>query len=1665
MLFLLEKNYYKNDDGTPYKLELKVVDKNGRTIAGTKNDDVGSRIIARIPKGVKLDYADFKNILIVNPTRGSQAPGKKKVLLEGIEIVATNDIPIIESVAPIVVTVDGNEEIKIIGNNFQEGAKLFLDGNEIKEFSREISQSGDKIIIKFKAPSGPAGKTQIVIQNPSGAIATQDFYYVVSFNKDPKISNFLPARGTAQTFVIVNGENFIKEDPTVETLDGLDILRVIGSRVLLDGKDVNNYNKDAENNIIPIDYKAPDIEKFIIADIPGKKMILTPYSDNIYIKDSNGKYYFLTNDGDGNIVISDGLGKDYTFKFESNKINIYNKSGTLIYGLDVPANFTETKDPSGKSGTFRLNAIEGTDITIYMNNNVLFVGEEDGGIKSPRIPNYVESTVLVSDLVPPEYFRLYEDFDGTLVLTNGKDKTYEINYDGNNFKAKQSVTETFIIDSITDTGFKVNDKSPYTLKVATVYKKDTKGMIVGKNAKVLNRTQISITIPVLKSGRGYKDIKVLNPDTKYDEKIDNDGFYYIEQASSNPRITSIIPPEGSIDGGYIVTINGKAFEDNMSVYVDGILVPPSDTNVSSEGLKVLIRMPKIAKDLAKDYNVSHLDVPVVIMNNDGGNDSKPKGFRYIIPTSSPSIDKVLPVKGSTNGGDIVEIIGYEFRYFEPFENNVGGQGYDLGDPFEDLYVDGIWNNLLPTAPKGTVTSHPFVPPHPYYKEYLTSPILPKVYFGEKEAKIVEYDLGYIKVITPKNLPGEVEVYVVNNDSGVSNKAPYTFESSNPKINSIHPSYGKKQGHEFRDFYGSNLYQGIYQGYRDNIDNVIGTLIGLDASIRFSDITNRDLERSLPNSGLINAQRATVNLIGDLRIAYNGLNNTITMSTTEDGKIYNRVFSNYNDETVYLPMEMLKTSKGEFYHPQSTKSSVHDGTAYKNLVFEYIKVEVSNKRFLVDRSYAPFVSFKNTGHLVVTTPSYHSVEEVNVLLTNKDLGEAKAKFIYTFPASEPKIYDISPKELSPDGTKWQTKRTIKGGTQIEVRGLDFRNDVKAYIGSHEANIAEKTTSILVIDGVAVTFDLLILDVPVGNENEVGLDLPILITNTDFGVANSSNVSDIYGSDKKPKFFVYQKPFSNPVITKVVPEETSQYGGKTVILVGKDFRPGATVTIGSKGGVPIQNTDVTKQGTIITFVTPLNTLIPGTKKIQVENSDYGTSGFDQSINIISYPTIESAITLENGNTFKWVTVEGGTKIVIKGDNFYEGAKVIISGKRVLSATDQSEGEKGLFKDDKYYTIKNGVLATKVKVVSKNELLVTTPELLEEGNYIVTILNADGGISDSESKLLYSVPVPSGPINLKLELIDNRYVRISDYTSSGHNYYEIYYFVGRKTTHLIKENGYLDMKYLGSTDMEPYRLPGINAIETMRSNQLLIIALKAVNKYGSSDWSNLAFLTFKELKNVKELGDPDIDGDIGVPDGVDFTSEVIGTKLITTLSEKHLNSYVYIDLKEPRYNLPSRVVNIPGNMIVSSSSVVRVDYRDVNIQFTPLNLNTPEFRILYNNQNAYGRIEVSEIEDAYSGNILNKIPRGYKIVSKVITIAYATKNNDGEKVIKGLNGAMDLVLEYDPLILAGYIETAVKMYRFDVDSNVWIELDYNRDIKNNLLSTRTSKPGAYVLLLKRN
>lgn len=134
----------------------------------------------------------------------------------------------------------------------------------------------------------------------------------------------------------------------------------------------------------------------------------------------------------------------------------------------------------------------------------------------------------------------------------------------------------------------------------------------------------------------------------------------------------------------------------------------------------------------------------------------------------------------------MEIWGYDFRYYEPYTGDIPREG---DKNYEDIDKNGRWTYMESTRDCEEMESID----HLYYSEYCASEVLPKVYFGDRQAKIVEFNTGYLKVIAPASSVGTVDVYIVNNDAGTSNKVKFTYEGSYPAINHIIPNTGNKQG--------------------------------------------------------------------------------------------------------------------------------------------------------------------------------------------------------------------------------------------------------------------------------------------------------------------------------------------------------------------------------------------------------------------------------------------------------------------------------------------------------------------------------------------------------------------------------------------------------------------------------------------------------------------------------------------------------------------------------------------------------------------------------------------------------------------------------------------------------------------------------------------------------
>lgn len=1652
--------------GTPIELNLVVLDDEGNIVDGTVNNDIGTKIVIRIPNVSDLppiEDVGIKQVQVINPKRGSSELGGFKMFIDKLEFVVTSDNPVIESVEPHVVTVGGGEEVILIGSNLKEGMKLYLDGEEITDFTRESDPLGAKFIVTFTAPPGREGTTQLQVINPGGGMDVRDFIYVESFNSDPTITNFTPTKGTATTLVVVNGDNYLKPDSSVGDTLGVNGLRLLGTRVLLDGEDVNLYTKDGNGDIEFNPYVSPNSTDLLLQS-NSDDAVWSPFKENVTIlKDgvaANEALFYLSNDSDGNPMITNREDESYyfTYDFTGGVFNAHSEA--------FPEDHLVTRSQPTANQTRLEFTIDGTAISFTgtMDNKVVSITQDEDGNALATTANYVDSIILERNGL---YFTLSKSFNGDVNFTNGSDLNYLITENAGALQGKEedklAVLVTVTENDITIDGNVFTYITPFTIDA-------TNNRITGDRTKVINKEQLSFVVPTLSTGTGYKDLVVINPDTKRAEKNGEDGFYYIAQSSSHPVISEITPNKGSIDGGYIIKITGSDFEDDMKVFIDSVTVPEEDTYVALDGSYVTVKVPACIKDLQGDFGIDSLSVPVVVLNEDGGSSYKENGFTYVVPISNPRIDQVILPDGSSNGGEIVEILGYDFRYFEPYTDVGGsGQGYDPGDKYEDLYKNNKWDDLLdPTVDAGAVVDVPFTE-NPTFTVYKKSDILPTIFFGENEAKIVEYSKNYLKVIAPAHEAGNVPLYVVNNDQGVSNVETYTYTSSQPTITQISPDKGNRIGQEFKDIYGTEFYRSEVEGYINNDPDTIVTMPNIDAIVRFGDIDNREITNGQANYGQINGSRADVVLAGDLRASYDGAANRITLSVEENGKTYQRQFNNYEDGVVYLPMEMLRNedppSSGtyDYYHPNGYE--IANSSIWNNKIYEYIRVSIEDRRLIVERGYSPDVEYISKTRLTVVSPSYHTIDPVPLTVTNNDGGSVSATFTYTNPDSKPQILHVNPYSKSVDGTYHQIQGSIQGGIQIEVVGLDFRDGVQAFIGSKPATIVEETTQVI----NDVTYDVLILTVPAGTDADIDQQYPILVENPDAGMANSTTITDLIGpndgANTLPFFFVYRKPLSGPVITGVEPAETSVFGGNTLVITGTDFRTDALVIIGTSGGVPVTGGVITEEGTKLTITTPVGMSL-GDKTIQVINADFGTGTLDAAVKVVSFPTVEEEILTEDGeSSASTVNVEGGEKIMVKGTGFVSGARVFFGGTRETH-TEKPEGDVvGLFKDDTFIELKDAYEATGVTIVDENTMIVTTPEITKEDTFNITVINEDTGISEDNADLKFSEPVPTAPKNLKARVIDDRYIQLYDYTSEGVEYYEVYYYLGSKTTSEIYQNDRQDMNYLGTTTLEPYKVNRIPGFEDRQKSDSLFFALIAVNKFGVSSWSGFAVLNFNQMEDIEDLGPEDVDGELGVPEGKDYVYDSDGVTSVINISEKELPREVTIDLRGQEDGNPeTRIINVPREMVESSQSLIYVDYLDSKLQFIPVGLNTAEFRELNFYDRAYGRITTSTAGNSYNSMLKLSLPRGKKTATRIFTLDVEAINNEESKVVSNFSAPMDLQLLYNDSYLSEEEENSLQLYRFDKALNKWelMSATINRD--SNLATVRTSKPGSYVVLYDR-
>lgn len=1647
-------------------VDMVVLDAQNRVVDGAVGNELGSRIVLYLPRDSKLGFGGKKNIQVINPKRGSDALGAGKVVLDIIDFVAATDTPVIESVTPSIITAESQAEIKIVGANFQDGVKVYIDGKDVGNVVRAIDPQGNNMTLTFKAPVGRITKTQLQVVNPLGGLAVRDFYYVQSFNQDPKINAISPNKGTVDTLVVVSGDNFFKPDAAAETSEGLDAFRLLGTRLYLDGEDINSYQKDAFGNVDFVAYSAPTSNYNLFFNESGV-IRTTPFYKNTLVTSQDGNIiYEWAFDADGNPQLSDGNKIVYTFKYSAtNGYQAFDGSGNLLGTFTQSP--TEITIGGASPQTLRVRMDNKLIRPSYKLNKELFV----------KLADYWNSVVL-KDTVTGDYYTVTELPDGNVRLSNGQFNVYTLKVTGSDIdapglRAVDALDRSFNV-TITEDQLTVNTATPLQLRLETAYLFDnvTK-RIVGNRVRVDNKNKLIFYVPNLISSTGLKDVRVVNPDTKSATLAKS--FYYYQLPGTQPAIASITPNSGSVEGGYIVSIKGKDFKESSQVYFDGILVPAADKVVNLAGTEIQVKVPKYPIDIAAVFGVGRLTVPVVVVNSDGGTASRLEGFTYVKPASQPKISQIILNKGSTNGGEVVEIIGEDFRFFEPFTNLGGTAGYDEGvDTFTNfnsyLPITAKWDNLLAKRLDGLVdlweeTPMPGGANFFGYDYYYASNILPKVFFGTEQAKIVDFDTDYIKVITPPNAKGIKNVIVMNNDSGVSNALAYTYEASSPKITFINPNQGARTGGEKREIVGSGFAESTFNAYQnDDATTIVNAGNKVEALVQFGSLTNTKINLGQANDGRINANRAAVNIDGGLKVNYDGNAKVLEVSIEEGGVIYRRTFTNYDGRDVFVPAGMLKNG-ANYYQP--VNSDYNTPTLYNTATdYEWIRIQVDGlaKRLFVTRGFSPRVDFENSGKITLFTPSYYTIDQVPLTVYNPDGGFAVSSFRFTNPASKPLIYTVNPMEVIPPNSvenetaieQRMVQATINGGVSIEIKGKDFRDGVKVFFGTKQAEVLD------IVKDEINNLEVIIAKVPAGQTLDIGTKLPIIVENTDGGIANSTDVAKL-GPDKRLIYFIYRKPLSLPTIKEIVPNKTSQFGGNTVEIRGTDFRAGAMVIIGSIGGVPVTPSMIEDVGRFIRFVVP-NNLTPGTKDIQVINKDFGTVTATGGLTVVSYPLVDNLIQMADSNLpVNVVLTTGGERIKITGKNFQSGAKVIFGGQRVLQVAGQT-GEIGFFKDDKTYVIQGGTPAQKVEFVDANTLIVTTPEVFEENIYAITVLNPDTGVSDQNASVRYSVPVPSAPANLKVQVVSNAYIRLYDFAVDRVKYYEIYVYMGPKSATQLSSNSFRDFRSLGTTPLSPYKVSRLDGFDKLASTDSIAFVVKAVNEYGSSNFSNIAVLPFAQFKDVAALGDPGLTGSLLPSLSEVATSSLKNNQVEVLFTNKSFKSSVNINLTTGAFDAMKDVkLVMPDTMVAQNVSRQQIDTKLIDMSFVPVGFANANFKANNTSSTEYVTWRTHWIPTEASGMALSSLTKTVRVVSPVFTMSADIANNTGSRNLGTLSVPIDVKINTGAQEIT-VKSSAYQLYYYNPQTRAWSLVTSSFNAQTKLVSSQWKAAGYYVLTVKR-
>lgn len=1473
------------------EVDLIVLNDEDRILDGSTYNEIGTKIIVKIPAGkvipasiVSKDYVikDIK-LRVTNPIRNTLDIEPYDEGFVNFMEVSEDNAPKITAVEPYIVTLDGGENIRITGTNFYDGVRVYIDGEEVQP----ITRSGNGKEITFISPAGREGTTQLIVLNEDGGTAVHDFLYVKTYT-NPEVTSISPDKGMANTLVIIDGDNFLPPDPTSTSQTEMGMYRLIGTRVLFDGLDLNTYYM--ENGKIALQtYAAPTPDyRLIKLDLGNGDITLADHYYSVVLQQEDptspgdllDNFYTLTIKEGEDPVISDGVNETYS-----------------VISQDPGTGYVLKAKKEGESPV---------DLTIN-DSTIVF----DGRILHVRT--------------------LYETLDNT-------------------------------------SGDKV---------------------ITGNRVRVKDKTQIFVKVPIL-SSEGWYDVTVRNPDIK--EVVEDNGFYFYDKPMTKPLISSITPAEGSMYGGYDIDIIGDDFERlekspteiiQSRVIIDGIEVPAENVSVWPGGKRITVTIPPYPVDIKEELGLDRLTVPVVVLNSDGGSDSVLDGFTYVNPTSHPEIWEINEIDKGSVYERYLQIIGKDFRYFEPFEDENGNIKYDsdigagIDEEYTDVNKNGEYNDFRDSytphdaavaliEARGGNTSDSGLISQTITDEVL--PVIPEIKIGENIAEIVEYQAGYILVKVPSHINEDSDVYLVNNDHGVSNKMTYRYTPIIPKITDINPAMGNKKGKTYMEIQGENFLSTKIDVYELNSAKSL-ILNSKDLTmVRFDEISKSE--------DIMVSRTTEVNLDGGLTVEYNGVTQQVTVNIKEKingvDEEYERTFgfTHSSDELIrYIDVGVLRD--------KSNSSNYYSG-------YELIKIKIDNKDRLiqVERGFSPSTESIRAGQLQVWTPSYYTIAPSGVTITvvnpNGYSAKANQRFEYTNPIVDlvmTNITDVVEMKKIEEGSSeyYIIESTVDVGITFTIEGQGFIEPLSVKIGGQEAEILPNGVS---------NNEIRVRAKPLSDLSK--LNTPLLITVEIPGIGSVTSADPTLSI---PIYYVYrEKSGTSPEIYEITPNKGSVEGGDIITIEGKNFAvdnglSNVIVKIGDEEAEVRTGSTIDKL-----LVTLPESEVLGKVDIYVKNKEpLGEAILKNSFTYYSKPTITDLDP-------EILHTTGGENLVIKGTMFMEGVDVTI----------------------------NDVDAIKVTRIDSETIEVITPPIEEEGSYILRVENKDGG--SVTSIIDYIFPYPDTPTGLEAYPGNERSIILKWNKAERAERYKIYAVkskVGDNKNGDSEDFKYFnqDFYYLGETESTEFH------IKDLEPNQKYYFRIWSVNGYGSSlDYAQCDAIT---LTTIVDKGDDKYDDKIETDQIVNYTEKSVKVVFPDFYTEEEfaldLRDSEYHDAEEIHLTVPLAVARRVQGTITIRTGLVEVEVSLYNLSNS----------VWYKGDDLEDNnviIKITKVSDAEKARITKYLSKKEEVVSDAFSLEFIYQSKKQEETFS-LKTSMDFRLVVDK---KDYNEENLSIYKYNPENN---------------------------------